>query len=164
MLALLAPSWRRQERTRPERLRRMCHRASASDREESAWVVGRGRPERERRRLARAGSTSASLLRMAEVPGKQQFKRFFSHYNRLIESEQSVRQKCHGALETARAKQLRTLRRSERECPRCGRKFSPKRIDGRYCSAACKQAAYRCRTVGKLTHSRGLYGRRLAQT
>src|SRR5262249_22701922 len=82
----------------------------------------------------------------------------------FLESEQSVRQKCHGALETARAKQLRTLHRSERECPRCGRKFSPKRIDGRYCSAACKQAAYRCRTVGKLTHSRGLYGRRLAQT
>jgi hypothetical protein len=41
MLALLASSWRSQEHTRPERLRQMCHRASASDREESAWAAGR---------------------------------------------------------------------------------------------------------------------------
>jgi|SRR6516165_7825309 len=46
-----------------------------------------------------------------------------------------------------RAKQLRTLRSSERECPRCGRKFLPKRIDGRYCSLACKRAAYRCESL-----------------
>ena len=61
--------------------------------------------------------------------------------------EQSVSAKCRSTLETARAKQLRTLRRSERECPRCGRKFLPKRIDGRYCSLACKRAAYRCESL-----------------
>jgi hypothetical protein len=30
-------------------------------------------------------------------------------------------------------------------CDRCGRHFSPRRIDTRFCSAACKQAAYRLR-------------------
>jgi hypothetical protein len=55
--------------------------------------------------------------------------------------------KCRGALETSRAKQLRTLRRTERECPIYRRKFTPKRIDGRYCSIACKQAAYRWRLI-----------------
>src|SRR5262249_3847371 len=60
--------------------------------------------------------------------------------------------KCRGALETARAKELRSLRRAERECLRCRRRFTPKRIDGQYCSVACKQAAYRPenRTVCKL--------------
>jgi len=53
--------------------------------------------------------------------------------------------KCRGALDTARAKELRTLRRSERQCPQCGRRFTPKRTDGRFCSGACKQAAYRLR-------------------
>jgi hypothetical protein len=53
--------------------------------------------------------------------------------------------KCRGALETAKAKQRRTSRRVERECPICRRKFTPKRIDARYCSGACKQAAYRWR-------------------
>src|SRR6516225_4541966 len=74
---MLAPSWRSRQRTRPERLRRMCHRASASDQEELAWVAGRGRPQREttkKRRLAEC--TSASLLGLAEAPGKQQFEPF----------------------------------------------------------------------------------------
>jgi len=53
--------------------------------------------------------------------------------------------KCRGALETKRAKQLRAWRRSERECWHCRKKFAPKRIDQRYCSLACKQAAYRWR-------------------
>src|SRR5262249_8119318 len=51
--------------------------------------------------------------------------------------------KCRGALQARRAKQLRTLRRSERDCPCCRTKFTPKRVDGRYCSLACIQAAYR---------------------
>jgi hypothetical protein len=51
--------------------------------------------------------------------------------------------KCRGALDTARAKLARALRRSARECPCCRRKFTPKRIDGRYCSVACKQVASR---------------------
>jgi hypothetical protein len=30
-------------------------------------------------------------------------------------------------------------------CDRCGRHFSPRRSDTRFCGAACKQAAYRLR-------------------
>jgi hypothetical protein len=30
-------------------------------------------------------------------------------------------------------------------CDRCGRHFSPRRSDTRFCSAACRQAAYRLR-------------------
>jgi|SRR6516225_6287625 hypothetical protein len=51
---------------------------------------------------------------------------------------------------TARAKERRTLRRPERKWPRCHRTFTPKRIDARYCSPACKQAAYRLR-IGLVT-------------
>jgi hypothetical protein len=51
--------------------------------------------------------------------------------------------KCRGALDTARAKRARTTRRVAPECPRCKRRFTPKRIDACYCSIACKQAAYR---------------------
>ena len=47
--------------TRPQRLRRMCHPALASDREELVLVVGQGRPERGTRRLGRVESASASL-------------------------------------------------------------------------------------------------------
>ncbi len=32
-------------------------------------------------------------------------------------------------------------------CQRCMRQFNPRRADARYCSAACKQAAYRTRFV-----------------
>ena len=35
----------------------------------------------------------------------------------------------------------------ERTCERCGRTYVPRRQDARYCSAACKQAAYRHRRV-----------------
>jgi len=44
MPAPLAPSLRNPERTRPRRLRRMCHPALASDREELVWVVGKDSP------------------------------------------------------------------------------------------------------------------------
>src|SRR6516162_353086 len=60
MPALLAPSLRSRERTRPERLHRMCPPALASDREESAWVARQGRPERETRRLGCVEYTSAT--------------------------------------------------------------------------------------------------------
>jgi hypothetical protein len=32
-----------------------------------------------------------------------------------------------------------------RDCAQCGRAYTPPRNDGRYCSAACKQRAYRRR-------------------
>lgn len=35
--------------------------------------------------------------------------------------------------------------RSTAVCDRCRRHFSPRRIDTRFCSAACRQAAYRLR-------------------
>jgi hypothetical protein len=53
--------------------------------------------------------------------------------------------KCRGAIDTARAKELRALRRTGRECPHCKGKFTPKRIDARYCSISCRQSAYRLR-------------------
>src|SRR5262245_2508076 len=76
MLVLLAPSLSSPERIRPERLRRMCPQALISDREESAWAARRGRPEREITKERRLADTSASLLGLAEGPGKQQFEPF----------------------------------------------------------------------------------------
>ena len=40
---------------------------------------------------------------------------------------------------------LRALARENLTCKRCGRTFTPKRSDAKYCSEACKQAAYRTR-------------------
>jgi hypothetical protein len=53
--------------------------------------------------------------------------------------------KCRGAIDTKRAKERRAWHRYERACWHCGKKFTPKRADGRYCSVACKQSAYRRR-------------------
>jgi protein-arginine kinase activator protein McsA len=39
----------------------------------------------------------------------------------------------------------RVSRRQSRPCPHCGETFQPVRADSVYCSAACKQAAYRSR-------------------
>jgi hypothetical protein len=56
----------------------MCHRALILDREELAWAARRRLPERETTKRRRLGEgTSASLLGLAEAPGKQQFDRFF---------------------------------------------------------------------------------------
>ena len=40
MPALLVPSLRSQERTRPEWSHQMCHLASASDRKNRRWLLG----------------------------------------------------------------------------------------------------------------------------
>jgi hypothetical protein len=40
---------------------------------------------------------------------------------------------------------LRRVVRQERSCVVCGEAFTPPRRDGRYCSSACRQGAYRTR-------------------
>jgi hypothetical protein len=44
-------------------------------------------------------------------------------------------------LDTARAKERRRSRRTQKTCLECGRLFTPKRTDSRYCSAACKTSS-----------------------
>jgi hypothetical protein len=46
---------------------------------------------------------------------------------------------------------LRRVVRQERSCAVCGETFTPPRCDGRYCSSACRQRAYRGRKVGAAT-------------
>jgi hypothetical protein len=53
--------------------------------------------------------------------------------------------KCRGTIDTRAAKKLRTSRRLDRTCPHCAKEFKPNHGNRRYCSAACKQAAYRQR-------------------
>jgi hypothetical protein len=49
----------------------MCHQGLILDREESPWVAGQVPPERETTKKRRLGEcTSASLLGLAEAPGK----------------------------------------------------------------------------------------------
>jgi hypothetical protein len=57
--------------------------------------------------------------------------------------------KCQRAAYAARAADRSRQRRRQREqqhaCAQCGVRFEPKRGDARYCSSACRQAAYRQR-------------------
>jgi hypothetical protein len=46
---------------------------------------------------------------------------------------------------------LRRVVRQERSCDVCGKTFTPPRCDGRYCSSACRQSAYRGRKPGAST-------------
>jgi hypothetical protein len=52
---------------------------------------------------------------------------------------------CAEDAELARIRELRRLARADRKCPGCSRTFTPPRSDGRYCSPACRQRAYRQR-------------------
>jgi hypothetical protein len=45
----------------------------------------------------------------------------------------------------ARMKRFREMHHKPQACAECGISFHPKRTDARYCSAACKQRAYRNR-------------------
>jgi len=45
--------------------------------------------------------------------------------------------------DAAKAKKRRAILRGTKQCAECGETFTPKRTDSRYCSAACKQKAYR---------------------
>jgi predicted nucleic acid-binding Zn ribbon protein len=53
----------------------------------------------------------------------------------------SCSRRCQELLERER----RRVRRDERPCEECGRAFAPRRADGRFCSSACRQRAYRAR-------------------
>ena len=54
----------------------------------------------------------------------------------------------------AKGKKKRAEIRRTRTCASCGQSFNPKRTDMRYCSAACKQSAYRQRKVPSLSADR----------
>ena len=54
-------------------------------------------------------------------------------------------ERCAAVARAARARHERRLARSSRSCERCGQTFEPKRADAKFCSVACKQAAYRRR-------------------
>jgi hypothetical protein len=53
---------------------------------------------------------------------------------------------CGYELEKAKLHEKRRQARADRTCESCGATFTPGRNDGRFCSSACRQAAYRKRT------------------
>ena len=55
--------------------------------------------------------------------------------------------RCRSLLQSARRRRERAEPRP-RTCDACGAAFTPPRKDGRYCSPACRQRAYRHRTRG----------------
>jgi hypothetical protein len=52
---------------------------------------------------------------------------------------------CARDAENERHRELRRRARTDLRCDPCGEPFTPPRADGRYCSAACRQKAYRAR-------------------
>lgn len=52
---------------------------------------------------------------------------------------------CKADAEDERQRELRREARANRPCETCGTLFTPPRADGRYCSGACRQKAYRRR-------------------
>jgi hypothetical protein len=58
-------------------------------------------------------------------------------------------EQCRRAARAAAARELRQIRRRRRAwiCRCCGEKLNTSRSDGRYCSPACRQRAYRQRAV-----------------
>lgn len=52
---------------------------------------------------------------------------------------------CTAAAENALRRERRAASRANRTCQCCGEVFTPTRSDGRYCSGACRQRAYRTR-------------------
>jgi hypothetical protein len=52
---------------------------------------------------------------------------------------------CRLEREAREARECRRLRRTDTLCSTCGASFTPSRLDGRYCSNACRQRAYRSR-------------------
>lgn len=55
--------------------------------------------------------------------------------------------RCVQADDTEQAKERRRRRRANRRCAHCAAVFTPPRSDGRYCSARCRQAAFRGRVT-----------------
>ena len=70
---------------------------------------------------------------------KRWSRRLFSYVRPLIAA---CDQYCRDA---ARAKQRRAELRQSHRCNHCRAEYQPKRNDSRYCSSACRQAAYRQR-------------------
>jgi hypothetical protein len=54
---------------------------------------------------------------------------------------------CARDAESEQWRELRRARRANKACPSCGETFTPPRSDGRYCSPACRQRAYRKRAT-----------------
>ena len=54
---------------------------------------------------------------------------------------------CQREAEARRKREHRQQWRMNKTCPICGEKFTPKRADAKYCSAACRQRAFRKRQV-----------------
>jgi hypothetical protein len=54
---------------------------------------------------------------------------------------------CERLARNAELRERRRSSRGERICEDCGGTFTPPRADGRYCSAACRQRAYRKRST-----------------
>jgi len=56
--------------------------------------------------------------------------------------------RCAADRANGRRRDLRLEARADRRCKGCGELFTPPRSDGRYCSPACRQRAYRNRPKG----------------
>ncbi len=54
---------------------------------------------------------------------------------------------CSARCDQRVARKRKQARRLSRQCPQCSTPFRPARADARFCSAACKQAAYRQRAL-----------------
>jgi hypothetical protein len=52
---------------------------------------------------------------------------------------------CEYALQLERSKLRRRVKPQAAECAECGKLYTPKRKDGRFCSGACRQKAHRGR-------------------
>jgi hypothetical protein len=55
--------------------------------------------------------------------------------------------RCRDIVRAAAARDRRRDALEERPCEDCGELFEPRRADARYCSAACRQRAYRSRAA-----------------
>ena len=53
--------------------------------------------------------------------------------------------RCALDAQNALLREQRAQARADRTCQTCGAVFTPARADGRFCSGACRQAAYRQR-------------------
>jgi hypothetical protein len=57
--------------------------------------------------------------------------------------------RCRSRYHNKRQWRMRKALRSRTTCPHCQTAFEPRRADSVYCSAACRQAAYRHRSAHK---------------
>jgi endogenous inhibitor of DNA gyrase (YacG/DUF329 family) len=75
------------------------------------------------------------------------------------------RQKHQPGFQAALTREARARKRgASRVCAQCGKQFAPKRNDARFCSAPCKQKAYRKRVTANKKPRAGRIGTRNAVT